>query len=84
MTANRIELSAIHGMPVVRPGDDLGALIGAAMPGNHLTPQHGDIFVVAQKVVSKAENRFVDLSSLVPSPRAHHLPAHTPEGSGSG
>jgi coenzyme F420-0:L-glutamate ligase/coenzyme F420-1:gamma-L-glutamate ligase len=70
---SRVELVAIPGIPVIAPGDDLCAIISGALPANGLTPQHGDVFVVAQKIVSKAENRFVDLADLVPSPRAQEL-----------
>ena len=56
-------------LPEIRPGDDLPALLAA-----HLADlQAGDILVVAQKIVSKAEGRFVTLSEVVPSPEAEEL-----------
>ena len=56
-------------LPEIRPGDDLPALLAA-----HLADlQAGDILVVAQKIVSKAEARFVTLSEVVPSPEAEEL-----------
>ena len=54
------------GLPEVRPGDDLAALI-APHAGE------GDIVVISHKVVSKAEGRVVDLASVEPTPRAHEL-----------
>ena len=55
----RIELIGVEGLPEVRPGDDLGALIGA-----RAEVRAGDVLVVAQKVVSKSEGRMVDLATV--------------------
>src|ERR1700690_230693 len=62
-------------MPMVRPGDDLAGLIGAALERAALAPRAGDVLVVAQKIVSKAEDRSVDLATVEPSPRAVALAA---------
>jgi coenzyme F420-0:L-glutamate ligase/coenzyme F420-1:gamma-L-glutamate ligase len=56
----------VPGLPEVRPGDDLAALV-APHAGE------GDIVVISHKVVSKAEGRVVDLSSVEPTPAAHEL-----------
>jgi coenzyme F420-0:L-glutamate ligase/coenzyme F420-1:gamma-L-glutamate ligase len=57
----------VSGIPEVRPGDDLARLIVAALA----EPLHDrDVVVVAQKIVSKAEDRVVALSSVTPSDRA--------------
>jgi coenzyme F420-0:L-glutamate ligase/coenzyme F420-1:gamma-L-glutamate ligase len=63
---DEIRLMPVRGLPEVRPGDDLGALIVNA---DHklLT---GDVLVVAQKIVSKSEGRLVDLNTVIPSDRA--------------
>src|SRR5438094_1567871 len=58
---------------MVRPGDDLARLMIGACEQNALAPAHGDILVVAQKIVSKAEGRYVDLAKIQPSPRAAAL-----------
>lgn len=58
------------GLPEVRPGDDLAALLTGGA-----TPQPGDILVVAHKVVSKAEGRLRELASVEPGPRARKLAA---------
>ena len=66
----RLQISALTDFPLVRPGDDLAELIAAAAVRCGMTPVDGDVVVVAQKVVSKAENRIVDLASVVPTARA--------------
>lgn len=64
-----LELRGVEGLPEIRPGDDLAALIaGAAAP-----LRNGDVFVVAQKVVSKAEGRLRNLNDVTPSERAVEL-----------
>jgi coenzyme F420-0:L-glutamate ligase / coenzyme F420-1:gamma-L-glutamate ligase len=68
-------LTALADFPLVRPGDDLGKLIRDAAEHAGITPAEGDIVVVAQKIVSKAENRFVDLASVLPSTRAIEVAA---------
>lgn len=58
---------------MVRQGDDLVDLIIAATRRASAGLEAGDVIVIAQKVVSKAEGRFLDLKSLTPSPRAREL-----------
>jgi coenzyme F420-0:L-glutamate ligase/coenzyme F420-1:gamma-L-glutamate ligase len=70
---NRIEIIGLKGVPLVQPGDNLAALAIAALVENDLHPQHGDALVVAQKIVSKAEDRFVDVAGVEPSPEAIKL-----------
>jgi len=62
-----ITLTAIEGIPIVKAGDDLAALIAKGLDQTGLTLQTGDILIVCQKVVSKAEGRMVELSSIEPS-----------------
>lgn len=71
--APTISLTGLQGMPLVAPGDDLASMIATAMCDAGIVPGDGDVIVVAQKVVSKAEGRFVDLSDVVPSDRATEL-----------
>ena len=73
--ASRIDLIPIPGLPEVREGDDLGGLIFGAARKARLSFRDKDIFVVAQKIVSKAEGRFARLSAVTPSPRASELAA---------
>ena len=70
-----VTLSAIAGVPLVRPRDDLAGLLISACERSTYIPADGDILVVAQKVVSKAQGRYVDLAGVVPSARAQQLAA---------
>jgi coenzyme F420-0:L-glutamate ligase / coenzyme F420-1:gamma-L-glutamate ligase len=64
----------IAGLPEVLPGDNLIALLDRALgAGSNPQLQDGDVIVVAQKIVSKAENRYVDLTSIEPSAGALDL-----------
>jgi coenzyme F420-0:L-glutamate ligase / coenzyme F420-1:gamma-L-glutamate ligase len=71
----KVTLSALSGIKLIEPGDDLGAITVAALRANGLVPEEGDVLVVAQKIVSKAEGRYVDIASLQPSERAISLAA---------
>jgi coenzyme F420-0:L-glutamate ligase/coenzyme F420-1:gamma-L-glutamate ligase len=70
-----VTLTPIPDVPMIRPGDDLAALLIAACEKSALAPADGDIWAVAQKVVSKAEGRYVDLADVRPSPQARTLAA---------
>jgi len=70
-----VTLTPVPDIPMVRPGDDLAGLVIAACERSALTLQDGDIVVVAQKIVSKAEGRYVDLATVAPSARAQSLAA---------
>jgi len=69
-----VRVIPLRGIPELEDGDDLAALLAdaAARVGGF---EPGDVVVVAQKVVSKAEGRIVDLSEIEPSPRAYELAA---------
>ena len=71
--AARLEAIALPGLPLVRPGDDLAALIRGALARAGLTLAAGDVLVVAQKIVSKAEGRLVRLDTVRPSVEARRL-----------
>ncbi|MGI8552885.1 MAG: coenzyme F420-0:L-glutamate ligase [Dehalococcoidia bacterium] len=62
-----LQILPLRGMPEVRPGADLAALILEAMQQASLTLQDQDTLVIAQKIVSKAEGRLVKLSGVTPS-----------------
>jgi coenzyme F420-0:L-glutamate ligase / coenzyme F420-1:gamma-L-glutamate ligase len=74
MTA-RLEAFALPGLPMVRAGDDLSALILAGLDRAGQTLRDRDVVVIAQKIVSKAEGRTVDLADIVPSAAALKLAA---------
>jgi coenzyme F420-0:L-glutamate ligase/coenzyme F420-1:gamma-L-glutamate ligase len=69
----RLEVVALADVPLIRPGDDLAGAILAAVEASGLALESGDVLVIAQKAVSKAENRYVDLATVAPSPRAREL-----------
>ncbi len=62
-----ISLTAIEGIPMVKAGDDLAALIAGRLDAAGFRLEAGDILVVCQKVVSKAEGRVVNLKDFEPS-----------------
>jgi coenzyme F420-0:L-glutamate ligase / coenzyme F420-1:gamma-L-glutamate ligase len=72
---SEVTIKALTGIKLVEPGDNLGAITVAAFAANGLSPKQGDVLVVAQKVVSKAEGRYVDVASVEPSARAIALGA---------
>ena len=67
--AQRLEVFAVEGIGEVRPGDDLAGLIVAAVDAGEHDLADGDVVVVTQKVVSKAENRLVAIDP--DDPHAH-------------
>jgi coenzyme F420-0:L-glutamate ligase/coenzyme F420-1:gamma-L-glutamate ligase len=77
MASTTVTLEALPGIPLIRPGDDLGAILIAAIAAAGLVPAARDVLVVAQKIVSKAEGRYVELATVTPSPRAQALAAAT-------
>jgi coenzyme F420-0:L-glutamate ligase / coenzyme F420-1:gamma-L-glutamate ligase len=64
----------LDGLPEVRPGDDVAALIAAAATGA-AAPLAGDVLIVTHKIVSKAEGRLVDLRTIEPSETARDFAA---------
>jgi coenzyme F420-0:L-glutamate ligase/coenzyme F420-1:gamma-L-glutamate ligase len=74
--AKSITYFAVSGLPLINPGDDLAALIIDAL-GEQLRLMSGDVVVVAQKVISKAENRYVELKDVRPSEQAQTLADQT-------
>jgi coenzyme F420-0:L-glutamate ligase/coenzyme F420-1:gamma-L-glutamate ligase len=68
-----VTLTPVPNFPMVRPGNDLAGLLIAACEGSALAPVDGDVVVVAQKIVSKAEGRYVDLAQVRPSAHAETL-----------
>lgn len=68
-----LELIPLPGIPLIQPGDDLASLIVEAGHRAELTLSNEDIILIAQKIVSKAEDRFVRLAGVTPSARAREL-----------
>jgi coenzyme F420-0:L-glutamate ligase / coenzyme F420-1:gamma-L-glutamate ligase len=72
-TAPGLRLFPIPGLPEIRKGEDLPRRIVAAARKAGLSFEDGDILVVAQKIVSKAEGAVVRLATVTPSPKAQAL-----------
>ncbi len=65
-----IQIIGLTGIPEISQGSDLAQIIVNASEKNGIAIQDGDIVVVTQKIVSKAEGRMIDISSVDPSPFA--------------
>jgi coenzyme F420-0:L-glutamate ligase / coenzyme F420-1:gamma-L-glutamate ligase len=70
-------LTALPGIPLIAAGDDLAAIIATSLRDAGLALAADDVLVLAQKIVSKAEGRSVDLATVTPSPRAVTLGKET-------
>jgi len=70
-------LTPLPGIPMVQPGEDLAGIILPALARAGIRLEDGDILVLAQKVVSKAEGRLVNLASVEPSRQAQELAGQT-------
>jgi coenzyme F420-0:L-glutamate ligase/coenzyme F420-1:gamma-L-glutamate ligase len=68
-----LTLTPLSGIPLVRHGDNLANLVLQVLPENKIALEDQDILVFAQKIVSKAEGRIVNLASVKPSQRALDL-----------
>jgi len=68
-----LTLTALKGIPLIRQGDDLADIILFALAPNDISLTDDDIFVVGQKIVSKAEGRMVNLARVVPGDTARRL-----------
>jgi coenzyme F420-0:L-glutamate ligase / coenzyme F420-1:gamma-L-glutamate ligase len=70
-----LTLTPLQGIPLIQTGDDLPGIILAALERSGLRLLEGDLLVLAQKIVSKAEGRWVNLSDVKPSFHASELAA---------
>lgn len=68
-----VSFTALTGIPEVLVGTDLSLLLVGTLEAQQLVPQDTDVLVVAQKIVSKAEGRYVDLGEVTPSQQAREL-----------
>lgn len=72
-TPQALKLTALDGVPEIRPGDALDVVLANALEQNQVALTDGDVVALCQKIVSKAENRFVALDTIEPNPRAMEL-----------
>jgi len=77
MSRRELTLTGLPGLPDIKPGDDLAALIAEGLDRAGKRLEAGDAVVVAQKIVSKAEGRLVDAGEITPSEAAVELAAKT-------
>lgn len=75
--APSLSLHVLRGLPMVAAGDDLAGLLIGALEENGIGLRARDVLVIAQKIVSKAEGRMVDLAGVTPSQRARDLSVET-------
>lgn len=72
-----VTLTALRGIGEIQPGDNLAAVIHRAATASGVAPIKGDVLVIAQKIVSKAEGQLVDLNQVMPSAEAETLALKT-------
>lgn len=77
MPASQLILTALPGVPLIQPGDDLAGILLASLKRANVVLGDGDVLVLAQKIVSKAEGRLVNLVDVHPSAQAQTLAAET-------
>ncbi len=70
---SELNLQTLPDFPLVEPDDDLAELIGASLEKASLQLEDGDILVIAQKIVSKAENRYAHLNEAIPNTTAKKI-----------
>jgi coenzyme F420-0:L-glutamate ligase/coenzyme F420-1:gamma-L-glutamate ligase len=75
--ASRLEIIAPTGIPLIQPGADLVDIIFRALDDNGERLLPGDIVILAQKIVSKSENRYVRIADVKPSQQASLLASET-------
>src|SRR3972149_10187388 len=68
-----LSLTPLPGIPLIKPGDDLVGILLNALDKAGLELIDGDVLVLAQKIISKSEGRFVNLADIQPSDRARSL-----------
>jgi coenzyme F420-0:L-glutamate ligase/coenzyme F420-1:gamma-L-glutamate ligase len=68
-----LTLTSLQDIPLIRHGDNLADIVVAALRANHIELADNDILVLAQKIISKAEGRAVNLGAITPSQRAIDL-----------
>lgn len=70
---NKLQLHALENFPFIKPGCDLASTIEDSIVLNNIKIDDGDVFIIAQKIISKSENRFINLDSIKPSNEALSL-----------
>ncbi len=77
MSLSSLQLTALPGIPLIQPEDNLVQIIGNAMESADIQAKSGDVLVISSKIISKAEGAFVDLRQVKASRRARELAQKT-------
>ncbi len=67
---DHLKLIALKDFPLIQVDDDLSSIIIESIANNNLFIESGDVFVIAQKIISKSENRYIDLCDVKASEEA--------------
>jgi len=70
---SKITLTAVQNIPEINPGDDVASIINQCLENQRYDIKNNDVLVIAQKIISKSEDRFVDLKIVEPSDKAFKL-----------
>ncbi len=70
---NNINLIGLKGIPLIKKGDNISNIILDALKQNNLTLDDGDIFVIAQTIISKSTGQIIDLGEVIPRERANQV-----------
>ena len=70
---NHLSIRALEEFPLINPGDNLSSIILDSIEDNDITIDDGDVILLAQKIISKSENRFKNLSEINTSEKAIKL-----------
>jgi coenzyme F420-0:L-glutamate ligase/coenzyme F420-1:gamma-L-glutamate ligase len=74
---SKLTLASLSGIPLIRQGNNLADIVVRALQENNVSLEDNDILVFAQKIISKAEGRRINLVTVTPSTRALELAAQT-------
>ena len=76
---NHLKLIALKDFPLVKPFDNLSTLIIESIKLNKIDIEDGDVIIIAQKIVSKAENRYKNINDAIPTDEAIKLDKNSKE-----
>ena len=71
--APKIEIIGLKGVPLINPGDNISQIIFENLKNNKNNLENGDIFVIAQTIISKSEGRIVSLDNIKPTEEAYEI-----------
>ena len=70
---NSLNLIALEDIPFIKPGDDIAEIIFNSINKNKVAVSDDDIFVIAQKIISKSENRYMNLDEVETTKNAEKI-----------